>query len=54
LGRSGATGTDVDKRLITNPAIGQGQICVESLSTTVLVIPTNEDLAIARACMAAI
>jgi acetate kinase len=51
---SGITGIEVDERLNTGPAAGPRRISSDRSTTTVLVIPTNEELAIARACMALI
>jgi len=51
---SGIAGIEVDEHLNTSPAAGPRRISSDRSSTTVLVIPTNEELAIARACMAVI
>ena len=47
-----ALGMELDERLNSSPAIGPRRISVDKSPTTVLVIPTNEELAIARACAA--
>ena len=47
-----ALGMELDQRLNSSPAIGPRRISVDKSPTTVLVIPTNEELAIARACAA--
>jgi len=49
-----ALGVELDERLNTGPADGPRRISVERSPTTVLVIPTDEELAIARACMTVI
>ncbi len=45
-----ALGLEVDEQLNNSPDRGPRRISVETSRTTVLVIPTNEELAIARAC----
>jgi len=47
-------GIEVDEHLNTHPARGARRISAESSPTTVLVIPTDEELAIARAAMSAV
>jgi acetate kinase len=47
-------GIELDEHLNTTPATGPRRISVDRSPTTVLVIPTNEELAIARACMTVI
>jgi acetate kinase len=49
-----ALGIEVDEHLNTLAAAGPRRISSNRSATTVLVIPTNEELAIARACMAVI
>jgi acetate kinase len=49
-----ALGIELDEHLNTSPATGPRRISFDRSPTTVLVIPTNEELAIARACMAVI
>jgi acetate kinase len=51
---SGIGGIAVDERLNTSPAAVPRRISADRSPTTVLVIPTNEALAIARACMTVI
>ncbi|HKP42461.1 acetate kinase [Mycobacterium sp.] len=46
-----ALGIELDEHLNASPAKGARRISVETSPTTVLVIPTNEELAIARACV---
>lgn len=46
-----ALGIELDEHLNTKPAKEARRISAESSPTTVLVIPTNEELAIARACV---
>lgn len=47
-------GIEVDERLNDGDERGPRRISVDKSPTTVLVIPTNEELAIARACLATI
>ena len=49
-----ALGVELDEHLNTSPARGPRRISFEQSPTTVLVIPTNEELAIARACLSVI
>ncbi len=53
---SGMTGLgiELDEHLNDSPARGARRISADKSPTTVLVIPTDEELAIARACMAVI
>jgi acetate kinase len=51
---SGLSGIEVDEDLNSGPAAGPRRISSDRSSTTVLVVPTNEELAIARACMTVI
>jgi acetate kinase len=44
-------GIELDEHLNDSPARGPRRITAERSPTTVLVIPTNEELAIARACV---
>lgn len=44
-------GVELDEHLNADPATGSRRISAEQSPTTVLVIPTNEELAIARACV---
>jgi acetate kinase len=46
-----ALGIELDEHLNASPAKGARRISVDKSSTTVLVIPTDEELAIARACV---
>lgn len=46
-----ALGIELDEQLNSQPARGPRRISADRSSTTVLVIPTNEELAIARACL---
>jgi acetate kinase len=46
-----ALGVELDEHLNSSPAKGARRISVDKSPTTVLVIPTNEELAIARACL---
>lgn len=46
----GALGIEVDEHLNESPAAGARRISPDGAPTTVLVIPTDEELAIARAC----
>ncbi len=46
-----ALGIELDEHLNDSPATGARRISVEQSPTTVLVIPTNEELAIARECV---
>ncbi|MCV7369105.1 acetate kinase [Mycolicibacterium duvalii] len=48
----GAFGIEVDEHLNESPAAGARRISPDGAPTTVLVIPTDEELAIARACAA--
>jgi acetate kinase len=47
-------GIELDEHLNDSPARGPRRISVENSPTTVLVIPTDEELAIARACLGVI
>lgn len=47
-------GIELDEHLNDSPARGARRISADKSPTTVLVIPTNEELAIARACLTAI
>jgi acetate kinase len=47
-------GIELDEHLNTSPARGPRRITVDMSPVTVLVIPTDEELAIARACAAAV
>ena len=47
-------GVELDEHLNDSPAKSPRRISVDKSPTTVLVIPTNEELAIARACLSAI
>jgi acetate kinase len=47
-------GVELDEHLNDSPARGPRRISADRSPTTVLVIPTNEELAIARACVAAV
>jgi acetate kinase len=49
-----ALGIELDEHLNTSPATAARRISVDKSPTTVLVIPTNEELAIARACLSVI
>jgi acetate kinase len=49
-----ALGVELDEQLNTGPAAGPRRISFDRSPTTVLVIPTDEELAIARACLAVI
>ncbi len=49
-----ALGVELDEHLNASPARGPRRISSQQSPTTVLVIPTNEELAIARACLAVI
>jgi acetate kinase len=49
-----ALGIELDEDRNTSPATGPRRISSQRSPTTVLVIPTNEELAIAQACMAVI
>jgi acetate kinase len=44
-------GIDLDERLNENSDRSARQISAEKSRTTVLVVPTDEELAIARACL---
>ena len=46
-----ALGIELDEHLNTSPAAGARRISFDRSPTTVLVVPTNEELAIARDCM---
>ncbi|MGX9789384.1 acetate kinase [Mycobacterium sp. MMS18-G62] len=46
-----ALGIELDEHLNASPAKGARRISADNSPTTVLVIPTNEELAIARACL---
>lgn len=46
-----AMGIELDEHLNDSPATGARRISADKSPTTVLVIPTNEELAIARACL---
>jgi acetate kinase len=46
-----ALGIELDEHLNASPASGARRISADKSPTTVLVIPTNEELAIARACV---
>ncbi|MDT7766211.1 MAG: acetate kinase, partial [Mycobacterium sp.] len=46
-----ALGIEVDEHLNASPVRAARRISADSSPTTVLVIPTNEELAIARACL---
>jgi acetate kinase len=47
-------GIEVDEHLNASPARGARRISADKSLTTVLVVPTNEELAIARACVAVV
>ena len=47
-------GIELDEHLNDSPARGARLISADKSPTTVLVIPTNEELAIARACVGVI
>jgi acetate kinase len=47
-----ALGIELDERLNDDPAKGARRISADKSPTTVLVIPTDEELAIARDCVA--
>ena len=49
-----ALGIELDEQLNASPASGPRRISSERSPTTVLVIPTDEELAIARACLSVI
>ena len=49
-----ALGVELDEHLNSSPAKGARRISADKSPTTVLVIPTNEELAIARACLTVI
>jgi acetate kinase len=49
-----ALGIELDEHLNASPARAARRISADNSPTTVLVIPTNEELAIARACVAVI
>jgi acetate kinase len=46
-----ALGIELDEHLNASPARGARRISADNSPTTVLVVPTNEELAIARACV---
>jgi acetate kinase len=46
-----ALGIELDERLNASPGKAARRISADSSRTTVLVVPTNEELAIARACV---
>ena len=46
-----ALGIELDERLNASPVRAPRRISADSSPTTVLVIPTNEELAIARGCL---
>ena len=46
-----ALGIELDEHLNNSPARGARRISADNSPTTVLVVPTNEELAIARACV---
>lgn len=50
----GALGIELDEQLNAGPTGGPRRISAAGSPTTVLVIPTNEELAIARACLSVI
>jgi acetate kinase len=52
LSGMGALGIEVDGHLNADPARVARRISADTSPTTVLVVPTNEELAIARACVA--
>ena len=47
-------GIELDEHLNHSPARGARRISADKSPTTVLVIPTNEELGIARACLTVI
>jgi acetate kinase len=49
-----ALGIEIDEQRNSQPAKGARRISADTAPTTVLVIPTNEELAIARDCLRAI
>lgn len=49
-----ALGIELDEHLNASPAKGARRISADSSPTTVLVVPTNEELAIAQACVQAV
>ncbi|HEY7051536.1 MAG TPA: acetate kinase [Mycobacterium sp.] len=49
-----ALGVEIDEQLNRSPAVGSRRISAENSATTVLVVPTNEELAIARDCLTVI
>jgi acetate kinase len=51
LSSMSALGIELDEHLNTSPAKAARRISADNSPTTVLVIPTNEELAIARACV---
>ena len=54
LSRLTSLGIELDEVLNTDPSRSARRISAESSPTTVLVIPTDEELAIARAAVAAL
>ncbi len=54
LGGLGALGIEIDKQRNSQPANAARRISADTSPITVLVIPTNEELAIARDCLGAI
>jgi acetate kinase len=44
-------GIELDEHLNASPARAARRISTDNSATTVLVVPTNEELAIARACV---
>jgi acetate kinase len=49
-----ALGIELDEHLNASPARAARRISAGKSPTTVLVVPTNEELAIARACIAVV
>ena len=49
-----ALGVRLDEGLNLSPARGPRRVSTDDSPTTVLVIPTDEELAIARACMSVV
>jgi acetate kinase len=47
-------GIDIDEQRNTQPAKGARRISTDASAIAVLVVPTNEELAIARDCLRAI
>ncbi len=54
LGGLAGLGIELDEHLNDSPARGPRRISADTSPTTVLVIPTDEELAIARACLGAL